>query len=40
MLLVQIAVVLWAARIEGARGPNGEFVEVDIDGCVDDGLAV
>jgi cytochrome P450 len=40
MLLIQLTLMLWAMNIEGERGPNGAYVAIDVDGCIDDGLVV
>jgi len=39
-LFINIAIVLWAAKIERKKDESGEFLPLDVDGCVDHGIAV
>lgn len=40
MLLIQLTLMLWSMNMERVRGPDGEYVPLDVDGCIDDGLVV
>jgi len=40
MLTMQATMVLWAMRIEGQTDENGDHVEMNVEGCIDDGLVV
>ncbi|KAK1834410.1 cytochrome P450 2U1 [Podospora conica] len=40
MLLVNMALFAWATSIDGERGPDGSFVGLDVDGCIDEGIVV
>jgi cytochrome P450 len=39
-LFINIAIVLWAAKIERKKDESGEFLPLDVDGCVDHGIVV
>ena len=39
-LFINMATILWALRIERAKGANGKDIPMDVDGCVDAGLVV
>jgi len=39
-LFISIAIVLWAAKIERKKDESGEFLPLDVDGCVDHGIVV
>ena len=40
MLVMQVTMVLWAMDVEGGRDEEGGWVEIDSEGCIDDGLVV
>lgn len=40
MLLINIVLLAWAANVDGERGPDGEIVGLDVDGCIDEGIVV
>ncbi len=40
MLVMQMALMLWAMDIEGLKDENGVHAKIDVDGCIDDGLVV
>ncbi|KAF8884001.1 hypothetical protein BD779DRAFT_802572 [Infundibulicybe gibba] len=35
-----MAMILWAMNIEHAKSPDGKYIPIDVDGCVDAGLVV
>jgi cytochrome P450 len=40
LLLSQLVIMLWSLRIEGQKDQNGGYVEIDIDGFIDEGLVM
>ncbi len=40
MLVMQVTMMLWAMDIEGLKDENGLHVEIDTEGCIDDGFVV
>ena len=40
MLLVNMVLLAWATRVDGERGPDGQLIGLDIDGCIDEGVTV
>lgn len=39
-LLIEIAMMLWSMNIERPTDENGKPVDMDVEGCVEDGLSV
>ena len=39
-LFIDIAMTLWACNIEPGKDGRGDIIPIDVDGCVEDGLAV
>jgi hypothetical protein len=39
-LFIDIAIVLWAMKIERKKGPMGQLTPLDMDGFVDQGIVV
>jgi len=40
MLLINLVLLAWATNIDGERGPDGEFIGLDVDGYIDEGIVV
>lgn len=40
MLLIDVVLMLWAMDIRGECGPDGSYVGLDVDGCIDEGIIV
>lgn len=40
MVLINTVLMLWATDIDGERGPDGQVVGVDVDGCIDEGVLI
>jgi cytochrome P450 len=40
MLLINVVLLTWAMNIDGERGPNGQYIGLDVEGCIDEGIVV
>ncbi|KXX76226.1 Cytochrome P450 2U1 [Madurella mycetomatis] len=40
MLLINMVLLAWATKIDCERGPDGQPIGLDVDGCVDEGVTV
>ena len=40
MLLINMALFAWSAKIDGWQGEDGNFTGLDVDGCIDEGIVV
>jgi len=39
-LFIDLAMMLWACKIEPGKDENGKVIPIDVDGCIEDGLVV
>ncbi|GAB1312365.1 hypothetical protein MFIFM68171_02575 [Madurella fahalii] len=40
MLLINMVLLAWATKIDSERGPDGQPIGFDVDGCIDEGVTV